>query len=198
MDNNKHISLLKIAGHLTTVIILSLLTIKFIKKEVNASFSDYVSGVGSVASVYGIIIALWQIKQTKNAAMAAENASIKKSKEIDDFMSFANISRHIEISNSILPYLATKQYEAAIIKIDQLKELLIELNESDGISDDERKYASSHVTKLSTDISSIRKQMLGYNILDEDEVVTHIMSVNTFLQEISAKLKRKNYDKREV
>lgn len=177
--------------HLLIVLILAGVAIYFIDKDIHVTTSDYISGAGSVASVYAIIIALWQIKQAKSAAQAAEIAAINKSKEIDNFMSFANINRHIEISNSISPFLAAKQYEAAIIKIDQLKELLVDLKESKDVSNDDRNSASLFVIKLGTDVSSIRKQLSGYNSLDEEVVITHITCVNTFLQEMLAKLKKK-------
>lgn len=186
--------IIKIVIHLLLVFILATITVSYIKRGGEASRSDYISGVGSVASFYGIIIALCQIVKAKNAAEAAKEAAKKKSKEINDFMSFAIISRHIEISNAIPAFLAAKQYEAAIIKIEQLKELLVELREYDSLSDNEKNTAHLYVTKLGTDIVSIRKQMRGLNNLEEDMVVTHVMNANTYLQEISAKLKKMNYD----
>lgn len=184
--------------HLLFVLILAFVTVLFIKNGGEASRSNYISGVGSVASFYGIIISLCQIVKAKNAAEAAKEAAEKKSKEINDFMSFANISRHIELSKSISLSLSLKQYEAAIIKIEQLKELLVEMKEYGGLSIDESKSASIHISKLGIDIASIRKQMSGQNNLEDDIVVDHIVNTNTFLQEISAKLKKNNYDTREV
>lgn len=200
MEDNKDkgFSAWHIAGHLIVVLLLSCVAIFFIKKETEVSASDYISGVGSVASVYAILIALWQIWQTKTAAQAAAKAAKEKSKEIDKFLSFANINRHIEISNSILQYLSSKQYEAAIIKMDQLKELLIELKENKLIDNDDWKTAHMSIIKLGTDVLSLRKELSGYNCLDKDVVISHVSNINTFLQEISAKLKRKNYDKGEV
>lgn len=191
MDNHKRIPLwTKIAIHLLLVFMLALLTVSYMKKGGDISSSDYITGIGSVASLYGIIIALYQIIQAKSAAEAAEIAAKQKIKEISHFMSFANISRHIEMSNSIPAFLSAQQYEAAIIKIDQLKELLVEIVEYEGLSDVERRIASSHITKLGTDIISLRKQMNGQNNLEQETVVTHIINTNTFLQAIYAKLKK--------
>lgn len=190
-NENKGFSIWYILGHLFMVSILSSVAIYYIYKGGNASTSDYISGAGSVASVYAILLALWQIKQTRSAAQAAAMAAFMKSKEIDKFLSFANINRHIEISNSIPPFLAINQYEAAVIKIDQLKELLTELKVSKDLSLDDRKTAINYVFRLGTDISSIRQQMSGYNRLDKDIVITHVTDVNTFLQEILAKQKKK-------
>lgn len=108
-NENKGFSIWYILGHLFMVSILSSVAIYYIYKGGNASTSDYISGAGSVASVYAILLALWQIKQTRSAAQAAAMAAFMKSKEIDKFLSFANINRHIEISNSIPPFLACKK-----------------------------------------------------------------------------------------
>ena len=193
MDNsgNKGFSWLNVIGHLLMVCALVGVAVYYIGKSEHVTNSDYISGVGSVASVYAILIAIWQSRKAQNAAEAAESAANRKSKEIDKFMSFANISRHIEIANSISPFLAAKQYEAAIIKIDQLKELLVELKENRELSSEDRKSAQMNVIKLGSDIFSLRKQLMGYKSLDEDVLIVHISNVNTFLQEISAKLKKK-------
>lgn len=180
-----------VLGHLFLITIIACAVIFVIRKDDDASPSDYISGVGSVASVYAILIALWQIWQTRTAAQAAAKAAKEKSKEIDKFLSFANINRHIEISNCILQYLSAKQYEAAIIKMDQLKELLIELKDNKLIDGDDRKTAHMSIIKLGTDVLSLRKQLSGYNCLDEDVVIIHVSNINTFLQEISVKLKKK-------
>ena len=193
MENSKKkdFSLRHVVGHLLIVLILSCVAVFFISEEENATCSDYISGVGSVASVYAILIALWQIRQTRTVAQAAADAAREKSKEIDKFLSFANINRHIEISNSILQYLSSGQYEAAIIKMDQLKELLIDLKENKLIDGDDWKTAHMSIIKLGTDVLSLRKQLSGYNCLDENVIIIHVSNINTFLQEISAKLKKK-------
>ena len=92
-NENKGFSIWYILGHLFMVSILSSVAIYYIYKGGNASTSDYISGAGSVASVYAILLALWQIKQTRSAAQAAAMAAFMKSKEIDKFLSFANINR---------------------------------------------------------------------------------------------------------
>ena len=190
-SGDKSFSWLNVVKHLLIVSVLVGVAIYYIGKGEHSTYSDYISGIGSVASVYAIMIAIWQSRKAKNAAEAAESAANKKSKEIEKFMSFANISRHIEIANSIPPFLAAKQYEAAIIKIDQLKELLVELKENGELSSDDRSSAQMNVIKLGSDIFSLRKQLMGYKSLDEDVLIVHISNVNTFLQEISAKLKKK-------
>lgn len=184
--------------HIILVIILSLIVICVISQDVCPGPGDYISGVGSVASLYGIIITLWQVSQVKKVATASSEAVDRKLGEIDSFMAFADVKRHIEICNSINMYLIAKEYEAAAIKIEQLREVLVNLRQSNELQDDDFKSASSHVLNLGTDLQSLRKHRVGTVKLDSDVLFTHISDVCNFLEEVSSKIKKINYDKREV
>ena len=184
--------------HIILVIILSLIVIYVISQDVCPGPGDYISGVGSVASLYGIIITLWQVSRVKKVATAASEAVDRKLEEIDSFMAFADVKRHIEICNSINVYLTLKEYEAAAIKIEQLREMLVNLRQSNELKDDDFNSASSHLQNLGTDLQSLRKHRSGTVKLNSDVLFTHISDICNFLEEVSSKLKKINYDKREV
>ena len=184
--------------HIILVIILSLIVIYVISQDVCPGPGDYISCVGSVASLYGIIITLWQVSRVKKVATAASEAVDRKLKEIDSFMAFADVKRHIEICNSINVYLTLKEYEAAAIKIEQLREMLVNLRQSNELKDDDFNSASSHLQNLGTDLQSLRKHRSGTVKLNSDVLFTHISDICNFLEEVSSKLKKINYDKREV
>lgn len=184
--------------HIILVAVLSLIVIYVISQDVCPSPGDYISGVGSVASLYGIIITLWQVSQVKKVATAASEAVDRKLEEIDSFVAFADVKRHIEICNSINMYLIAKEYEAAAIKIEQLREVLVNLRQSKELLDTDMKSASSYILNLGTDLQSIRKHLAGTAELDSDVLFTHISDVCNFLEEMSLKIKKYNYGKREV
>ncbi len=178
--------------HTVTVLLLSGIVAFFINMSNKASVVDYISGVGSVASIYGVLVALWQLRQIKSTADAAKEAAEKKSAELDAFVSFADVNRYIEVAKRIPAYLTYKnQYEAAIIYMEQLKEELIDVKRNQYIDGNDIKLADSYVLKLGTDIGSIRKQIVGVNSLDVEMVITHVSNICTFLQEISSKIKDK-------
>lgn len=184
--------------HVFFVIVLSLTAVYIISQDVCASSNDYISGVGSVASLYGILITLWQVSQVKKVATAASEAVDRKLGEIDSLMVFADVKRNIEICNSINIYLTAGEYEAASIKIEQLREVLVNLKQSKQLQENDLKTASYHTMNLGTDLQSIRKQIIGIGILEVDVVFLHVSKVCNFLEEVSSKIKRINYDKREV
>lgn len=184
--------------HIILVIILSLIVIYVISQDVCPGSGDYISGVGSVASLYGIIITLWQVSQVKKVATAASEAVDRKLEEIDSFMAFADVKRHIEICSSINMYLVAGEYEAAAIKIEHLREVLVSLRQSKELQDNDSKSVSSHILNLGTDLQSIRKHLVGTAKLNSDVLFTHISDVCNFLEEVSSIIKKENYDKREV
>ena len=187
-----------LAFHIILVILLSLLVVYILSQDVCTSPVDYISGVGSVASLYGIAITLWQLKQVKSAANAAKYAVEMKLSEIDSFLTFADTKRHIEICNSINLYLTNNEYEAAAIRLEQLREVLVNLKHSKELGQDDMKCAFSHTLNLGTDIQSLRKQMAGTAKLDVNIVFQHISNVCDFLENVSSKIKQKNYDKGQV
>lgn len=178
--------------HLIIVAALSCVVIYYINDDVCTQTSDYISGVGSVASVYAILMTLWQLIQVKTAAEAAKDAVEKKTKEMEAFIAFAEVNRHIEVTNTVTAYLAANQEEAAAIKIEQLKEELINLKQNGDLSTSDYKTANIYVIKLGTDVSAIRKKIAGLSELDTDMVISHVTDVCTFLQEVSSKIRRTN------
>ncbi len=187
-----------LAFHIILVILLSLLVVYILSRDVCTSPGDYISGVGSVASLYGIAITLWQLKQVKSAANAAKYAVEMKLSEIDSFLTFADTKRHIEICNSINLYLTNNEYEAAAIRLEQLREVLVNLKHSKELGQDDMKSAFIHTLNLGTDIQSLRKQMAGTAKLDVNIVFQHISNVCDFLENVSSKIKQNNYDKGQV
>lgn len=64
-DNQKGFTWKHIFAHTLIIIAISAVVIYVISRDVYASVSDYISGVGSAASVYAIVITLWQLRQLK-------------------------------------------------------------------------------------------------------------------------------------
>ena len=77
-DNLKGFTWKHIFAHTLIIIAISAVVIYVISGDVCASRSDYISGVGSAASVYAIAITLWQLRQVKRVAQAAKDAAQQK------------------------------------------------------------------------------------------------------------------------
>ena len=110
--------------HSGLVIAISVLIGYVIHQDVCATISDYISGVGGIVSIYAIGITLWQLRQVKRVAQAAKEAAQKKSEESKEFTMFAEVARHQEMCNGIVSCIYGEQYEAAAMKMNDIRILL--------------------------------------------------------------------------
>lgn len=175
--------------HIGIIITISIVVTLVISKDVCASASDYISGVGSATSVYAIAITLWQLRQVKRVAQAAKDAALKKSEEIDSFVTYANIERHSEMCDSIVSCVSAGQFEAAAMKIDNIRKLLIEIREK-SLPYVDKRGINKLISDTGNDVVNLRSRWMSNTDLDTRVVVKHISKVKTELSDISTNFKR--------
>ena len=176
---------LTVIKHVIMVTIFMVVVILFIHEDVCGATSDYISGVGSVASVYAIMITLWQFVKKTDEIKEAVTA---KTKEISSFLTYAEIERHKEMCNSIYNSINGGQYEAAAMKLDAIKNLLIELRERR--PDDVELNAINKVIKeIGNDSVNLRDPRISNEELDCKEVFKHVNKMSNILSNMSASIK---------
>ena len=173
--------------HSSIAIILSTIAVYVISFDALVSKADYLSVIGSVASVYAIIITLWQLRQVKTAALAATEAALKKSVEIDSFITYANIERQLEACGVIASYVSGGQFEAAAIKLDEMRKLLIEMREKENHV--EIYVLNKAIGDIGNDSVNLRNHWLYNEDLDVKVILKHINTVSNILSDFSANLK---------
>ena len=175
--------------HLVLLGVVSVIVIWVISDDVRSTPIDYVSGLGSVASVYAIIVAIFELKSAKKVARETKNAIDSKLTEVNQLLSYADVEKHIQICNSVSLSLQTNQYEAVAMKLDELKKILLEIKNNKSIKEKSEFNIQKMVMKLGTDISAVRGKWASLTDLDSSNVLSNVADVSTFLQDISAKLK---------
>lgn len=145
--------------------------------------------MGSATSVYAIAITLWQLRQVKRVAQAAKDAALKKSEEIDSFVTYANIERHSEMCDSIVSCVSAGQFEAAAMKIDNIRKLLIEIREK-SLPYVDKRGINKLISDTGNDVVNLRSRWISNTELDTRVVVKHISKVKTELSDISTNFKR--------
>lgn len=186
INKNGHHRLVAIL-HLCILCLLVGGAIFFIGKDACPTISDYISGVGSVASLYAIFITLWQfIKKTDELKVAMDT----KTKEISLFLTYADIEKHIEKCKSIYGDINGGQYEAAAMKLDDIRKLLIDMRERKIVF-----VEVSVVNKLISDIGSdsvnLRNRWILNGRLDNKIIFKHINELSNVLSDIAANMKSK-------
>lgn len=187
-DNQKGFTWKHIFAHTLIIISISAVVIYVISRDVYASVSDYISGVGSAASVYAIAITLWQLRQVKRVAQAAKDAALQKTEEIESFLTYADIERHIEMCNLIYSCINGEQYEAAAMKLDEMRHLLIEKRER-CIGSVDVATINKVISDIGNDSVNLRNRWISNGELDNKVVFKHINKLSNVLSDIAANIK---------
>lgn len=153
------------------------------------NWKDILSIIGSVASVQGVIIALIELKKVKTSTEVA----MEKLSEVAKLFSYADIERHIEMCSYISVCLLNDQYEAAALRMSDLKKLLCEMKTNETKAYPHSQNVQDLIRNIGVDIEAVRGKNQYNEKLDIRLVQKHVNSVSTFLQEISADIKQKAY-----
>lgn len=172
-------------------ILFTLCTIVFIivHNDSHSTTIDYISGIGSIASIYAIIVAIIELKSVKKITEETKTAVNDKLKEINHFLSYADVERHVEMCTSIAPYIQGMQYEAAALHLEELKKALLEIKNNNTFTEKSSYDINQMVMRLGTDITALRSKWISQEEIKSATIITHVNDVSTFLQEISTKLK---------
>lgn len=156
---------------------------------------DILSSLGSIASVVGIAITLYQVIKVKSVTKATQIEVKKRMDDVEQFFIYAEIEKSETFSALILSYISRKEYEAAILKIEEIKKILFNIKNKNLQNVDDIEIQKC-IQNLSIDINSIRaKKMTGTNF-DIEIIIYNLGNVNGILQNISTKLKVGKYDRK--
>lgn len=89
-------------------------------------FISFWGAIGSTASVLGIFYTLYQLHHIRRETAIIRAASEETKKEIFKLESFGDITRAISLIHETQTHLRSAKYELALIKIQELKIILIE------------------------------------------------------------------------
>lgn len=180
--------------HIIIEVLLSALIVYVIKEiDMRATYGDYISGVGSVASVYAIFVTFYQLAKVKSITEETHKAVMKKSKEIETLLAFADIERHLEMCSYISMCLQSQQYEAAALKMLDLKKVLIEAKSDEANNYSRVSRLQDLIRHLGQDIVAVRGCWKENEIIDLERIQLNLDSIFTYLQELSVIIKKRTY-----
>lgn len=170
----------------------------FLHVRIEDSADAIISIVGSVASLTGIIVAIWHIKSLKSQTTAVSEALSDAREDMSNLTIFAEINKHSQFINEIEQYIRDSKFCEALITYKDLKEkltvLLGYIKNKKGYSEEYRelKYL---VDSAGGDIKTINSIVINaqstLNILDKESVVDNLERIKTFLDNTAGTLKGK-------
>lgn len=179
--------------NLIIVLILSIIVAIVIHEDVTATAGNYISGIGSVASVYAIFITFYQLGKVKDVAVATREAVMSKTKEIETLLSYADIERHLEMCPYIAMCLQNRQNEAAALRMADLKRVLVELKEKGNLPIESKSRLQALIRQIGVDIVAVRGNWQENEKIDLRRIQQNLDNISTYLQETSAIIKKEAY-----
>ena len=147
------------------------------------SLYDIISSVGSIASLFGLAIAIVQISSLKRISAETRKAVQDTKAELVQSISISDISKAIKIIEQVQMYAGHKHYESAHLRMQDLRVLLIQFQGNTQLVKvaDENDFQS-----LLTDLSIHILNMYEAVYLQGKEI--EISTVNKTLESITAVL----------
>jgi hypothetical protein len=141
-----------------------------------------IAAAGSVLSLIGVAIAIWQIRKTLRVAEAAQRAAEETQRAITRSVLLTDLSTCTTALEELKALIRGKRVEAALLRVTDLNTQLTQLQSLHGASPSEPLDFAQILTQL-----SILRELLERK-LNEEKVVVNPVQVNTVLSSISDQL----------
>jgi hypothetical protein len=141
-----------------------------------------VSIIGSVASLFGVAIA---IKQLVSLRQIAEETRAKLIGSINK----ADSAKAIEQISQVIFFLRENRLESAWIRLRDLKALAVQIQETVDLSKLEMKAFKQTVADIESDIVTLDARLRDSSQNTDLQIVKHLEVLSTILLRIDAKLK---------
>ena len=185
--------------HIFIVVILSCAIIYWIHNDVTAGMSDYISGVGSVASIYGIIITLWQLHLVKTRTEEYQQ-QVKKEVtnaqgKIKQGLTISIVDNAIHYLSDAIDYVQKEQYELLKMRMEDCENILSEIGKSkEYIKSSREKMYLSRFWKFQDALYTIQKHHTNPAQINSDVVIDSLAKMRTELIEIKTNIKQSLYE----
>lgn len=151
----------------------------------NDEFVKWIGIIGSLASVFGLPFAIWQIYKTRRAAEAATKAVTRTQKAISRNLLLSEISNCTRNTEEIKSFVRSGKYESALIRANDLISQLIQIQEISKISN---QSVQIEFRETISQLSIIRKDFEKKIIKSSAKMDVEL--INSQLSEISDNLNK--------
>lgn len=168
----------------------------FLHNKFQDKADDMISIIGSIASIAGIVFAIWQIHSLKSKTEAVSKALKDARMDMSNLTIFAEINKHSQFINEIENYIRNDRFNEALITYKDLKEKLSVLS---GYIKNKSDYSEEHnslkvlVDSAGGDIKTITALVIKSDsvliTIDKETVINNLEKIKSFLDETAGTLK---------
>ncbi len=152
---------------------------------------NYISFSGTYSSIYGIIVAYFQILSVKETAEITKQKVEDANNRVMKLLSISDISKAIKIVQEVQNYLLSNKDESSIIRLKDLKSILIQLKYNSEVN--ELTKSDNFIDSLNT--ISIHMENLNHNLigtktgLNKAKIISDLEKIENQLNELEGQLK---------
>lgn len=151
-------------------------------------WNNILSIVGSVISIIGFTITIWQLIQVKSIAN-------KTQKEINRVDTFGNIAKCNQIIKEVPSCLKQDQIDQALTKLRDVKDLFVQIKvfiaevgfESDKLEEIQNQ-AEVHLSRIQESINDIENNHKTPHLLNICQLSKNFDNLSTFIMELQARI----------
>lgn len=185
--------------HIFIVFILSLAVVYFIQDDFTAGVADYISGIGSVASIYGIIITLWQLHLVKKKTEEYQNqvkAEVKNAQiKIKRGLTISLVDNAINYLSEAIGYVQRNQYELLKMRMEDCENVLSEIGKTkEYIKPSKEKLYLSRLYRFQDALNTVQTHFDDPSQINSNVVIDSLSKMRTELIEIKTNIKQSLYE----
>lgn len=180
----------KIKILIEAIIFLALGIVTYFYKD-KENIINYISVLGSYASLLGILIAYKQIKSVKEISKITKQSVEDNVAEVNQYLSYSEISKTIQVVSEIENYIQVSRCESALIRMKDLKLALIEISSNFRVVKEESNLPmlKKNITVLGLDINNIYAYITEGVEVDFKVINQNLENIATVLAQLQSELK---------
>lgn len=183
-----------IAIHIFMILIVTVIFVLLYNWTNNASWeswSQWLAIFGTVASIYGIALALYQIYHLSSTTKAIQDELNKKSEKTHSFLSYGDLEKQEQNLIAMSSYLKDKQYAMVEYQLQEAKKILLEISNNISIKDVIEGSIDRLIQNIGIDITNLNEARTSGISINQKVLLEHNNSIITLLQKASTILKHK-------
>lgn len=175
---------------------LILMSALFYLKVTDKNLLNYFSFSGTYTSVFGIIIAYAQIISVRETAEKTEIEVRNSNKKIMNILQVSDLAKAIKLVQEIQNYLYSEKIEIAILRLKDLKSILILIKHNSELEklSNKKAYRDS-LNDVGINLNNLSQLHLGVKKgVSIDKIISDLEIIENLLGEFEGHLKFGNYD----
>lgn len=154
--------------------------------------SDWFSLFGSISSVVGLAITCFQLFKVKDVAIQTNDAVQSNIKSVNKFLTFSDVSKAIELIDTIEIAIIDKRFEIVYVYLKELKDFISDIQCNTKMSDiisEELGILQKYVAKITTDIRNLNSHISSGAVIQSEVICKNVEGMKTILLAINGKIK---------